>query len=234
MIGQLISIRDLKEWEKCGRGHSLQFYALDEEVQSWLSTALPERYAPYQLLGVDTIGDDQFGYRRQPHVCEVSGFLEDRQFAPEGSASRRTMYWIWSHPLTPELWAKAEELAAAGQGMRVDALAGLNRLVLLQDGRMRPDLREYEQRLRRLPSVIGHISQVRNPQTGEVRRYQGYEVVYKALHRAISKNLLYASIDWDADRHESEGRLVRWTEAAKISHESGMRYWSRPGTRLRK
>ena len=83
---------------RLGRGHGFEFYATDNEVQEWLLTILPAEYAPYRLVGADSIKEGRI-YVEHPFSCKVGEFLQCRQAVGE----LRTQFWLLSTVLTPVL-----------------------------------------------------------------------------------------------------------------------------------
>lgn len=214
-------IQDPTEWVRLGRGKNRQFFATDDEVQTWLLEGLPKQYAPYELIVVDRVKhatsyiDQAFAYQ----VEALSQCLHD-------ASQPRYEVWIRSKCLTPEIpiWS----------GVQLDHVLSFNGLVLLQHGLMIRDRRTASAPLCRDVSRIAIVDKVQHRVTGEIREYKEYVNIYTSLDKVIRRALVYSSIVWDMQGNESEDtRLQLWTEGAVTSYHAGVRYVHRPGRRLR-
>jgi hypothetical protein len=207
------TILDPEDWDRLG-GREFQFFATDAEVRDWLVQALPTKYAPYRLLGADVVSDGE-RYVQQPFRCEI----EELPSCIRRSPPLRTNFWLWSEGLTPRL-----ELH---RGERVDAVCGLNGLVLLQQGGMRRERRDV--------SRIAILDKVGHRLTGEIVQHTGYLEVFQALRKRIKKAVCYTTVWLYPNGMEFEDdRLGPWTEGAVREHEAGVLFVARPGRPLPK
>lgn len=217
-------ITALAQWQRVGRGRSLQFFATDEEVQAWLNHALPEEFAPYVLVGVDKIKQSRFKYVDEPFQCDVSALSA----CMSGPVGRRSDFWICSKVLTPELLLR--------RGIWQQRLFSSNGLVDLAHGMMVKvrNPRDPAQPLEQYASAVGIVDKIQNLETGEVRQYEGYLRIYQALRKVIRKELVYSSVVRAADGTEAEDTSVAlMTEGAVRAYAEGIPYINRPGRRLK-
>jgi hypothetical protein len=197
-MNQLVSPR---EWRRVGRGHELQFFATDEEVQSYLQSALPVQHGPYILVGVDRLPSD---------VRE----LQSREYSIDRLAQCAEMgphqLWIWPRGVLAALGPF--ELAVS------EAALALSGLVLLQHGFSRHGKREA--------SRIAVVDKIQSVATGEVIRHDAALQIFGALKAAVKRDLAFASIQTFVDGHEEEdSKLQLMTRAAADKSLSG--YYSR-------
>lgn len=220
MIKQPI-LDNLDDWQRAGRGRVLQFFATDEEVQRWLIAALPSEYAPYLLIGVDLVKEGRI-FVEKPFQCEVSSLLDCMQLGIEP----RFKFWIWSKVLIPNPPLKTER--------QLSRWLSFNGLVLLQHGRTITDKTDPSRQVCRSASSIGMVDKVVNIRTGETRQFEGYLKIYKKIHKAISKSLMYSSIVRFRDGHEEEDtQLQLMTEGAVQSYNKGFPFINKPGRLLK-
>src|SRR6266568_5600867 len=106
--GNATNICDPEHWNRVG-GREFQFFATDTEIRGWLLQGLPEKYAPYHLVGADIEAEGAINVRR-PFLCELSELPSCIRRSPP----RRWIFWIWSEVLTPGM--------DLGRGDRVSAI----------------------------------------------------------------------------------------------------------------
>jgi hypothetical protein len=210
------AIKDVSRWTRVGKGRELQFYATNEEVASWMQSVLPLDYAPYYLVGAERVKEGSV-YQDRVFKCEIPEFLQ----VLSSSTTRLYNFWIWSQALTPDLPLSRRE--------RIDAVFSNNGLVLLQHGLMTEDYRDPSRHRRCHASRIAITDRVFNIETQETRTYEDYLHIYKKLHNAIRKDLVYISIVHDKHGHESKTRYKMWTERAAHKYQAGFPYWDSPG-----
>lgn len=209
-------IEDPKNWMRVGRGRELQFFATDEDVQRWLTEALPQQFAPYLLAGVDKIKEGR-SYSDRPFQCSAPELLP----CIKRDGSPRSLFWLASLGLTPELQPE--------RAVNLSAYYSFNGLILLNHGSLVIDYRDPARRLHRPASRITIGERVRHVETGEERFQEGYALIFQALHQHIRRDLLYSSIHYDKQGNEWEdicGSL--WTAAAVRQYEEGVAYQCRP------
>jgi hypothetical protein len=211
---------DLDNWNRIGRGRTLQFFATDDEVQHWLKTALPPEYAPYTLVGTDKVRVDRRRYIDQPFRCELVELVQ----CMHAIQTPRYNFWILSEVLTPGLLLEPRP--------GVDRILSFNGLILLQHGLMLKDYRDPIQSIKQDASSIGIVDRVVNLKTGEERFYEDYSKIYEQLHKTISKDLIYSSIVSFREGGEKETLLKRMTEGAVRNYQSGFPLMNRPGRLL--
>jgi hypothetical protein len=205
-------ITDVERWQRMGRGRTLQFFATDDEVQSWLSS-LPERYEPYLLMGVDKVRAGS-NYVDLPFHCRIEEFLE----CSKAGDGNRWEFWILSEAITPGL-------VALHQG-RLGVLYSYSGLVRLVHGLTLRDCRDA--------SSIGIVDKVINLDTGEVRQHAEYLEIFNTLRKTIKKDLRYSAIGHFPDGSQHEDTSLRlFTEGAVRAHEAGMLFTRTPGRPLR-
>jgi hypothetical protein len=196
-----------EDWERAGRGRSLQFFATDEEVERLLSDVLPEEYEPFLLVGVDVCRQGD-GYVRRPFEFKIRDF----RLALESPQGRRWSFFLGSGRLTPQL--RADELPAD------EAVFSLSGLVHLQHGRQHRGLWTE--------SSIGVVDRVRNIDTGEVREHERYLGIYKTLESASRKILKYPAIQKFADGHEEIVKTIGFSSGMAKLHAQGIPMTMRP------
>lgn len=210
-------INEPNRWTRAGRGKTLQFFAVDQEVQRWLLENLPSEYAPYDLITFDRIQDGQ-GYMDHAFSCGIEALSQCLNPPPQP----RYNVWIRSQTLTPQI--------PVWRGFMLEQFFSYNGLVLLQHGLMVRDSRTSPERMCREVSRIGIVDRIQHQVSGEIREHKEYLRIYKSLHKAIAKELVYSSIIWDVDGHEMEDtRTDLWTEGAVQSYRSGSAFIHRPG-----
>jgi len=214
-------IEDVDSWFRLGRGHSFEFYATDNEVQEWLLTILSAEYAPYRLVGEDSIKEGKV-YVQHPFSCEVAEFLRCRQAAGELC----TQFWLLSTVLTPELPLQP--------GAWLTAMYSYNGLINLQHGWMQREPVHRTRPLAKTASSIGLVDRVYHRDTNEVRQHEAYLRLFNAMKRAIRKSLVYTTMligPDDVEQEQVSGPL--WTEGTKQEYEAGASFMrARPGPRL--
>lgn len=214
---------DLAYWQRYGRGRSLEFFSVDEEIAKWLTTSLPAKYAPYELVGEDRIkqGDEYIAY---PFRCNPEKFIE----CVSDRSKERTRFWIWSQFLTPDLDFK--------MGASFTKHLSLSGLVHIQHGsriRVR-NPRDPAVPKERVATYIGIVDRIFNNQTESIYEHTEYLEIYKSLHRTIKKELVYSSWAKFMDGHEEETtRMFLMTEGAVQAYEAGIQFINRPGRRLK-
>lgn len=198
------------DWMRIGRGRSLQFFATDEEVETWLRSSLPVEYGPFRLVDAQGSLRGRSGVKRV--IWDVSEFLEQL-----GSYGSSTIVHIWSEALTPNLLSEVvDDFSAA---------CSLSGLPSLDHGYVRKGMQES--------SSLAMVERIQNKETGEIREHSGYRKVYNRLSRAIKKSLCYSTFHRFADGSEEEDTsLRRMTEAAAQAHGNGIVFTARPGRRL--
>jgi hypothetical protein len=205
-------ITDVQHWVRVGRGRSLQFFATDEEVQSWLCH-LPEKYKPYYIVGFDRVKAERT-YVDQFFRCEMSALLE----CMNAREPKRWNFWIQSEAITPDI--------ERGYEGWLDLLFTRNGLVHLQHGMIRKDRRDA--------SSVGIVDKVRNLNTGALQEHQEYLEVFYALRKLIKKALCYSAIVHFPDGSQYEDTSLRlFTDGAVRAHEDGMLFTRTPGRPLK-
>jgi len=212
---------DVDSWFRLGRGHGFEFYATDNEVQEWLLTILPAEYAPYRLVGADSIKEGRI-YVEHPFSCKVGEFLQCRQAVGE----LRTQFWLLSTVLTPALPLQP--------GAWLTAMYSYNGLINIQHGWMQRDPVHRTRPLAKTVSAIGLVDRVYHRDTNEVRRHEAYLHLFNIMKRAIRKSLVYTSLligPDDVEQEQVSGPF--WTEGARQEYEGGLPFMrARPGPRV--
>jgi len=207
-------IYDVDNWFRIGRGRELQFFATDDEVQSWLLNFLPEEYAPYSLVGADLIKKGKI-YIEQGFEFDISE-LEKAMYEKDET---RWHYWIRSKVLTPELRLIT--------GERITWTLSYSGLVSLQHGR-------ELQNMGRDASSIGIVERVKNEKTGEIRHHKDYLRIFNSLKRKVKRTLCYSTIHKFKNGTVAEDtRLQLMTEKAVRAYEDGLLFKNAPGRRLK-
>jgi hypothetical protein len=135
-------LTDVSKWFRTGHGLTLQFYATDEEIQSWLVEALPVEHKPYKIVWIEPARDKRSGVVRAIQ-CDVESFLDCLNMS-----DRSFICWIWSQALSPNL--PVSITLPVPMGKRLSALYSINGLVLMQHRRLfrprvppNPDIERY-------------------------------------------------------------------------------------------
>jgi hypothetical protein len=205
-------IRDLNNWKRVGQGKALQFFATDAEVHQWLLDCIPGEYLPYRLVGADLTPRD-LRYVEKPFACE----LDELQPLPSTPGSPRSMFFIWSENLTPDLFDECPE--------SFSAYCSLNGLVALEHGGIRHHKRE--------PSSLMIVDRVRNQQTGMTREHREYRRIYNSLARCVKRALCYSTILRFRDGTEEEDtKVLLMTELAAQAYGDGFSFQRAPSRRL--
>lgn len=171
-------------WMRDGRGHSFQFYVCDEEILEVLTTALPDAFEPYSVIGtyVETHG------RRSVHRAisrSVDEFLAMRK---EGI----WQFFLHSLKLTPNLKMPMD--------YTVDQCLSLGGLVNLQQGRMLKGRWQY--------GATGVVNRIRNIQTNDVITHDSYERIFRAVKAAIREKLSFTTIRKSSDGVVKESKSL--------------------------
>jgi hypothetical protein len=186
------------EWQRTGRGHQLQFFALDEELDEWLAHDLPAEGMPYRLVGFDLLSDDGRKYRQLPFVCPDCRPSNCRR-APDGTS--RTSHWLLSETLSPK-----------GLINRVKESGDLtvNGLLLIQLGHAgRGGVLQ--------PSRIAVCDRAVNQRTGEVREHPGYRAIFNTLAKGIRKRLAYKTAPREAPQAEGPPLMTERAAEAMLA-----------------
>lgn len=243
-------LSDLNCWSR-SRGGEVQFHAMDSDIQRWLTSALPDKYGPYFLVGSELIQNKTTKkYYESPFQYDMSQMPKCFQ---EGRKKDRRSFWIWSKTLTPDLILQERE--------EIGGICSYNGLILLQHGyiidaslkmsseinSINPSPEEIEKEiedmkskrtgpkdLRWLSSRIAMTHVMKYLRTGEIRKYDEYLSIYRSLSRAIRKDLKYSNIYQSRDGTEYESKLEMWTEEAVKAYEQGFKFLDRPGFPVKK
>jgi len=189
-------IYDVDNWYRVGRGHVLQFFATDDEVQDWLNTMLPPEYEPYTLVGADLVKIDKKKYIEKGFEFDIQDFKK----AIYEKEEPRWQYWIRSKVLTPELDFSRHKM--------ITWILSYTGLVGLDHGGQVKDMG-------RDASSIGIVERVRNKNTSEIIKHKEYLKIFSTLSRQIKKHLCYTSFWKFKDGTEREDfKLQLMTEKA--------------------
>lgn len=157
------------EWVRAGRGHELQFFALDEELDEWLAD-LSAAESGLLLAGFDLVESEPRQFRELLFVCP-SVRVTDCLVDPTGR--RRNNLWIAAERLTPR--------TALGAATGQKDLA-VNGLILVQPGSTRKGLVDA--------SRIAIVEKIENMRTGELHAHVEHMKLFNALARRIRANLV--------------------------------------------
>ena len=214
-------IYDVNEWRRLGRGKDLQFFATDDEVQDWLIKALPKKYAPYTLIGVESVKAGKI-YIREPFELDVT----ELKRAMHWGNKVRWQFWIRSKIITPELNFSKQ--------MRITWVFSYTGLVELQHG---SNIRHYglnTKELYRDASSIGVVDKVINDATGDIKHHKEYLRIFNSLKRQIKKRLCYSSIHTFKNGSQREDRKLQlMTEDAVQAYHSGLLLKNAPGQKIK-
>ncbi len=213
----------LDVWQRIGRGRSFEFVATDQEILAWLISCLPVDFAPYTLVSTNMVQQGKsFVERTSPD--QVDRFLE---LKGEGKDSV-TEFWIWSQSLTPDLELKSHAT--------VTRQLAFNGLIRLSHGRRLTDYTLPERPIAVWPSDLVMVDRVLNSLTGELRHYDDYLRIYRALVRKMKERTVYRSIlrfRSGEEREATKTEELNWTEGAKRLYDAGTPFNAiRPGSRL--
>jgi hypothetical protein len=162
---------DFSNWHRVGRGRSLRFYALDEEVAEWLVETLPSELAPYVVFREQWAHPRLVVHERNLDGIALS-FAEDRQ----------ARHWIKSTVLTPALGA--EDISVPSDLGRLS----FNGLISVTLGADRNGRRE--------DTDLGLIDRIRHAETGEELRQPEYLRIFERLRRSLRKRLTVQTDEW--------------------------------------
>jgi hypothetical protein len=212
-------ITDIDNWQRVGRGRTIQFYATDEEVYSWFIDYLPAEYGPYYVVA-SIKGKDRHSALKEPARVPLSALID----LMRDSKNLSFNYWIGAEKLTPDLPLDQD----------IDAMCSYNGLVLLQHGLILRNHLDHSTTECRDVSRIAVTSRVKSLSSGELREHAEYLKIYNRVHRVVSRHLIYSTIIRYKDGREEETRLYRMTEGAVQSYNSGFPFCSKPGRLIKK
>lgn len=207
-------IYDVNEWRRLGKGRVVEFFATDDEVQTWLIEGLPNEYHPYTLVGVDLV--------KVGRTYIENGFefeVRELKKAMYKTDAVRSHFWIRSKVITPELDFLKQT--------RITWVLSYTGFVNLQHG-------AYIKNMGRPASSIGIVDKVINDATGEVRHHKEYLRIFNSLKRLIKKSLCYSSIHTFKNGSRREDTTLQlMTEKAVQAYEHGLIFTNEPGRKLR-
>ena len=213
------NVYDTDDWVRGSRGgHSLQFFATDDELQSWFLAALPGAYGPYTLVGADSVKMDQNQYTQCFFEFPISMFKE----AMYEKDSVRWQYWIRSKSITPIL-----DVSQCHQITKQLSFLGL---VSVHHGSY--SNRGFHDGWQE--STIGIVTQIENINNGQKVKNDEYMGIYKALARKIKKHLCYSSFYRFPEGKEVEN--TKWglmTQGVVDQYVQGVKFVNRPGIRIK-
>jgi len=193
------------EWRRIGHGSELQFFALDEEVDTWIAEGLPKKLRPYQMLTSDMVKQDRRGYAERLIRCEDLALTRCRQ------GSERSSFWIGSARVSPQLLESLQDPRDCST----------NGLILVQ------------QLQRRGARDIGRIAitgKIRHSGSGEVVEHREYLQAYRSLAKRIAADLVYSTLLGDGDQIVEDRQLALMTTgAAHAAQEGRVRFTRTPG-----
>lgn len=175
-----------RDWHRVGRGLTIQFYATDEEVASWLGR-MPAEFGPYSLVGFDRVSRPSGRYEWWPFDCSVSDFFG----CLAGQRERRFKWFIRSRRLTPTLPTR---------DLSDERDWSLNGLIDVQHG--------ARFRERQVASSMGITSAVENDQTGERVRHEAYEQIFASLRRSVREHANRPTLRSFPDGRQIEDRTL--------------------------
>lgn len=196
------------EWERAGQGRAFQFYATDDDVDRHFRE-LPPKFGPYGIVGTSLIKGER-GYQHQAFTVTPEEWFHSVRHS---SQPPLTNYWLWSGVAPSVIPNHAAE-----------GWCGLNGMILLRHGGASGGKREV--------SCISLLDRVFNPQTGELREHTQQAAVFRALKRAIKRELVFATMhDFKDGRVVEDDQSYLMTPAAA---ELAAGYFDRlPGRRLK-
>lgn len=195
------------EWFRRGRGNEQQFFALDSEIDRWLSEELPREFWPWHLFSEDQVKEGRtYSQRlvRWPNL-ELSACR---------AQNNRTSFWVGSRRISPkviEQLSDPRDLTANG-------------FILVQ---------QHERRGKRDLGRIAVAGRHENARTGELREHAEYLRVFQSLRRRIRKDLTYTTVTETDFGIFVDDRLSLMTTAAADAARAGIVHFTRqPGPLL--
>ncbi len=214
-VNSKLSVRslvvDTKSWLRRG-GHRFDFFATDEDVQSWLNSGLLEGYEPYSLCGASRRLEGGI-VEQDTFMIRPGDFWMHRKSNPSNWE-----YWIFSEKLTP-VGGIRDQLKA------IDRVASVNGLVLLQHGSYNRDKLDC--------SSLCVVDKLVHSGTLEEMEFEEYLKIFTRLKRVIKKDLKYSTRHVYPNGAVVEDERLLMTEKAAAAIEDGVRYINDVGRRLR-
>jgi hypothetical protein len=195
-----------KDWRRAGRGEEKQFFATDDEIQGWLSIALPAEYAPYFLISSEQ--RDPLVELHKAAWLGVDEFLRLRH-------SGRTRFWLASELLSGHM------RDAPPVEWPLDAICAVNGLIFLQHGSV------FQGKID--ASRVSITKEVQNVDTGEVLKHRTYHNIFRQLIANIASELIYSTRTTSPNGEQREDTYVLMTEGAKRSFDEGVELANAPG-----
>jgi len=204
-------LHDSSSWRRKGIGRRFDFFATDDDIQSWLNLGLPLEYRSYFLCG-PSLGKQSATAANAGFIIGPEDFLQHR----EREASDWE-YWLFSEKLT-SLNAIRSRLT------EIDRMASINGLVLLQHGQYNREKMDA--------SSLCVVDKVVNINTLEERQFKEYLGIYNSLKRVIKADLVYSTKHVFPDGKVLEDERLLMTENVVASINNGARYINDVGRAL--
>ena len=199
-----------ERWVRSGRGHSLEFFALDSEVIEFLK-AVSALQPDFALLTFD-LGDAVDATAVHP----LTSLAELRQ---RGAWS----FFLWSPTLDPDLLVA---LRSVDRTQR-PSVCSLNGLIALQHGRKALEPATGREAVG--PSQVAWVDTVASLDTGREVRHEAYRRPFAAIRRAVRRALVCTTITVTR-MGRSESAQKRMTRAAAEAARRDPVFTETPGT----
>ena len=203
---------NLDEWQNCGKGKSIQFFATDEEIMAILERCLPSRYSPYTLIAMRFIKEHD-GYVYHPLIDTISSFQEYHK-------EYIKLFYIWSTSINSTFTAR--DITLINDNIIRDIFT-INGLIQIWAS-------EFTSLGGWMPTIISMSERFRNIQTGECCYNEGYVDIFNQIRKGIIKSMCYITL-WGDEGNEREDKRILMSEAVAEEYHAGEKFWARPGVK---
>jgi hypothetical protein len=196
------------EWFRVGHGKERQFFALEAELDQWLSDGLPKEFWPYQLLTEDMekVGREYF---ERLVRCDGLSISQCR------AGTDRISFWVASRRISSE----------ALKTLNNPKNCSINGFILVQ-WRERKGALDFGR--------IAITGKIRHAVTGETVEHAEYLKIFRALEKRIKADLKYSTLRGPEDSAFEDKKLALMTaRAAEAAKEGRVKFTRRPGALLR-
>ena len=208
-------LKDVDCWYRKGRGRGIDFVANDQEFVQIVLEGVPDRYAPFDLIGHTWQQVSKKLYKHVPFVYP----LDELPLVFADHDDTLIQLFVRSHVAHQEVDVSNLDY--------IDRYCSLNGMIALQHYRDFADVKRS--------SSIGLVDKVEHELTEEVREYKDAYAIFRSLKRRARKEVVYADMYNDLAGNEIiDTKYDLWTEGAKRLYDQGVKFhlhW--PGPRLK-
>jgi len=187
---------DPENWQRSGRGRSVEFFATNEDLLWLLSTGLGD-YGKYRIVGFDLVRNNG-KYRKRPFDAPLADLQEVIL-----SSGQRCQFWTYSPELCPGF-----DPHTVQDVVRVCSLSGF---LLVEHGS-----RDEQRRLR--PSAVGLVNEIRRVSDGKKIRQDDYEAEFRELQKVVRSSAVARTAPISGDAVEVTLPAVWLPGAARAWH----------------